>query len=326
MTRFRESRLLAQFLQAGRVPAMPMDGFGHPRQDPAAGGPAREIRLYPGVPLPVVQHRERGVPVPAAAADLLVVGVQGAGQRGVQDVPYVLLVDAHAERRGRHDDVGLAGQEGTVDAGAFAGAQSGVVGLGGQPQRGEFVRVPCAVLPGRRVDDAGLGFGGGPLDHGLPALVLVEEAADLQPDVRPVEPGDHQPGPAHAQTLGDLPAHGRGRGRGRGQGQHGRSAHTVRGLLQTQVVGAEVVAPRGDALGLVHHEQGRPDPGQRLHHVVAGELLRGQTDETGPARPYVLPGRLGLRRAQVRVDRDGPRGVVALGKTRDLVPLEREQR
>ena len=45
-----------------------------------------------------------------------------------------------------------------------------------------------------------------------------------------------------------------GSGGGR-QGQHGRPAQVVDGMAQGQEIGAEVMAPLADAVGLVHHEQ-----------------------------------------------------------------------
>ncbi len=45
------------------------------------------------------------------------------------------------------------------------------------------------------------------------------------------------------------------RRRRRRQGQHGRPAQVVDGVAERQEVGAEVVAPLADAVGLVHDEQ-----------------------------------------------------------------------
>ena len=68
--------------------------------------------------------------VAAGAADLLVVGLDGAGQRGVDDGADVGLVDAHAEGDGRDDHLELAGEEVALHALARAGVEAGVVGGG----------------------------------------------------------------------------------------------------------------------------------------------------------------------------------------------------
>ena len=52
-----------------------------------------------------------GLAIAAGAADLLVVGFDGAGERGVDDGADVGLVDAHAEGDGGDDDFELAGLE-----------------------------------------------------------------------------------------------------------------------------------------------------------------------------------------------------------------------
>lgn len=75
-------------------------------------------------------------------------------------------------------------------------------------------------------------------------------------DGGPVGPGRHDVGLAHVQVLDDVvPDRGRGRRR---QSEYRRAAQPFGGLAQVQVVGAEVVSPGGDAVGLVHDEQRGP--------------------------------------------------------------------
>ncbi len=71
-----------------------------------------------------------GQAVAAGAADLLVVGLDGGGEGGVDDGADVGLVDAHAEGDGGDDDFEFAGEEGGLDAVAGAGVEAGVVGGG----------------------------------------------------------------------------------------------------------------------------------------------------------------------------------------------------
>jgi hypothetical protein len=71
-----------------------------------------------------------GEAVAAGSADLLVVGLDGAGEGDVDDGADVGLVDAHAEGDGGDDDLELAGEEVALDALAGGGVEAGVVGGG----------------------------------------------------------------------------------------------------------------------------------------------------------------------------------------------------
>ena len=94
---------------------------------------------------------------------------------------------------------------------------------------------------------------------------------------------------------------------------------------EAQVVGPEVVAPLGDAVRLVDHQQRRPGDRQLVQHVGVGELLGGEEEELER-----LLGELGQR---PRALGGGDMGVQlrgaagdALGEVLDLVALERDQR
>jgi hypothetical protein len=89
--------------------------------------------------------------------------------------------------------------------------------------------------------------------------------------VRPVEPGDDHRRIPHAELLGDVGSDRSGR-RG-GQGQHRRVAEPFDHVAQPQVVGPEVVTPRGHAMGLVHDEQGGLRLLQPREHVLLRQLF-----------------------------------------------------
>ena len=88
-------------------------------------------------------------------------------------------------------------------------------------------------------------------------LVRGRGRATAKDDVRPVEPGGHPQRVAQPEPWRDVGRHAR---RGGGRGGHDRhGSQRARGVRQTEVVGAEVVPPLRDAVGLINHEE--PDPG-----------------------------------------------------------------
>ena len=118
---------------------------------------------------------------------------------------------------------------------------------------------------GGAVDDARAAaladLGQHPVEHAQLLAARVGVVVDLEADLGPVEAGDHDPRVAHAEPLDDLGAD--RRGGGGGERQHGRVAELLDDAAQPQVVGAEVVAPRGDAVRLVDDEQRRAWPRPR---------------------------------------------------------------
>ena len=92
----------------------------------------------------VEEHGARGIAVASCAADLLVVGLDGAGKSGVNDGADVGLVDAHAEGDGGDDDLELAGEEVALHALARGRVETGVIG-GGTVRRvaRRVLRLPC---------------------------------------------------------------------------------------------------------------------------------------------------------------------------------------
>ena len=88
--------------------------------------------MHLAVGVAVEEDGAGGQAIAAGAADLLVEGFDGGGERGVDDGADVGLVDAHAEGDGGDDDLELAGLEVALDALADAGLEAGVVGGGGE--------------------------------------------------------------------------------------------------------------------------------------------------------------------------------------------------
>ena len=144
--------------------------------------------------------------------------------------------------------------------------------------------------------------------------------------VRPVEPGDDDLRVAQPQPVGDVVAY--RRGRGRGQRHDRRPAERLDHVAERQVVGAEVVAPRGDAVRLVDRDQRRASaPRTSASRSGLRELLR--RDEQEPARPArssaaPRPAVSGVSAELIRTARSSRH--VAGVERRDLVLLQGEQR
>jgi len=242
----------------------------------------------------------------------------------VHDEPEVGLVEAHAERRRGHECLDLV-----VEQVLLGGETLGRVGLA--RVRGDRVALVAQVggdLLGRgdgeRVHDAGAGQLVQGLGEPGEPLLGARRAHHAEVEALPLErAAQHHRG--LAELLGDVAGHPGVRGRRGGEDRHARRELREQGA-QAAVVGAEVMAPVGDAVGLVHdHEPGAL--GELGQHAVAEvgvvEPFRADEQDVDLARGDV--GVDGLPLLEVRrVDR---RGVDAgpLGGG-DLVAHERQQR
>jgi hypothetical protein len=107
--------------------------------------------------------------------------------------------------------------------------------------------------------------------------MVAVEALDGEADVRAVEAAHEHLRVAEAEPLDDLVAH--RRRRRRRERQDRRPSQRLGGGGELQVVGAEVVAPLGDAVGFVDDEQRRARRRQLAEHVGVRELLGRQQQE-----------------------------------------------
>ncbi len=151
------------------------------------------------------QQRAGWCAVPAAAAGLLVVRLNGGWERPVADQPHVGLVDAHAERVRRNDHVDLAAHEGVLHSGTFVARQTGVVVRRLQPVAAEQLGDLLAVAPRAAVDDRGPELWVGQRPEQQRALCRpwcpCPRRRRVERQVGPVEPGsDH-----HRLTQAEPP-------------------------------------------------------------------------------------------------------------------------
>ena len=128
--RDREPRLAqpGRGLQRGRLDGRVADRVQHRRDLGEVDLAAGEEAAQPDVLRAVEQGRRRGLPVAAGAPDLLVVAVERLRDLRVHDPADVRLVDAHPERRRRHDHVEVVVHEARLGGLAVAPAHPGVVG------------------------------------------------------------------------------------------------------------------------------------------------------------------------------------------------------
>ena len=305
--------------RAGRGP----DGLGDVAQLVGSDLPAAgEEAPQPKVLGPVEEDRVGGLAVAPRAPDLLVVRVDRLGDLGVEDEAHVGLVDAHAERGRRDDDVDPAVHEALLGGLALGCLHPGVVRDSVDARAAKRHGQRLGALARRGVDDARLGRRGHALEQRLVLVPRLVEALDGELDVRPVEAAHDDLRVAQPETRDDLVAH-RRRRRGR-EREHGGVAERLDRGAQPQVLGTEVVAPLGDGVGLVDHHQRRARGHELVEHLLVGELLRGQEQELERVLGE-LGQRLGaLGRRDARVELGGAERAVA--QMVDLVLLQGDER
>ena len=113
------------------------------------------------------------------------------------------------------------------------------------------------------------------------------------------------------------------RGRRRGQGDHGRG-NALADLSDRKVVRAEVIAPLGDAVGLVHDDEADGEDVEVGLEERGPQALRGDIEELEVAVGGVVQGVVGLPAGHPGVDREGLDA--AGGEVLDLVLHQRDER
>ena len=225
----------------------------------------------------VEQHAVGGLAVAAGAAGLLVVGFDRPRHVEVDDRADVGLVHSHPEGVGGDDHVGTPSHELILGRLACVAVEPGVIDDRRPPEPGHVAADVLAALPARRIDDRRAGVPAEDLGEGVELLGVAAGLDHAIGQVRAIEPRDELGGVAKVELVGDVAADEVGGG-GR-QGDAGGHLQLSAGAAEPGVVGAEVVAPLADAMGLVHREQRRPDPPHRLHEPAGAEPLGGDVHE-----------------------------------------------
>ena len=268
---------------------------------------------------------------PARPADLLVVSDRGLRGTEVHHEPQVGLVETHTKRAGRHQRPDPVGQQvvfglqplrrlvaaavrGDVDS-LVAEERRRLVGRGDRQRVDDPGSRPAAVGETGRQPGEPL-VGGRQAHHREVQRLPVQRAAQHEHVAWVL---------ARAELLGDVAGDPGVRGRGGRQHRDPRRK-TLQQRADPPVVGAEVVAPVGDAVCLVDHDQARRGGELRQHLVAEARIVQA----FGADQQHV---RLAVR--DLRVDVVPLLGVGGVDRARvdpgparrlDLVAHQREQR
>ena len=262
-------------------------------------------------------------PVAAGPARLLLVVLERARCTGVDDIPDVRAVDAHAERHGGDHDVGPLLEKRLLMTAAHLVRQPCVVGQGAMTQPVEPARHVLDLPARHAVDDAGLTCM--PFQHA--ADLILEPGAGQHPvhEIRPVERADQHLGIAQRQLGGDVVAH--LPGRGGGEGVDGDLGQVVAETGQPPELRTELVTPLTDAVSLVdRHELDTPcaEPSAKRLGPLADQPLRGDVEQPASSGVEVGVDLAPLGRAERAVERRGRDP--ACHETIDLVLHQRDER
>ena len=221
---------------------------------------------------------------------------------GPLQVPLPDLVVLPGGDGGEHPAAGLPGEGGGEDlhlpgGETFVhadGLKEPVEGGGGRHQDHGFVP-PLAeevahllhILPGGTVDDAALA--GAALHQLQQRRPLVRRLLDLKIQVLPVKAGGQLQRVPQVQQAADVRLHVRrgGGGEGSHRGPVGQALHKGGDV---QVGGPEILAPLGDAVGLVHRHQGDVCLPHKGLEALGLQPLRGHVDDLVPPRPGPVQG------------------------------------
>ena len=213
----------------------------------------------------------------------------------------VRLVYAHAERNSGDDDRDPVSDEVFLGAAAGLAVQPGVVRAGRQSLLVQVLGQLLGFPAGEAVDDGGL------------VRPLPEQRQQQSPGVRfglhriaqvaSVEAGQKDLPPLQVKLADDVLAHLFG-GSG-GQGNHRDRREFLTQQLQIPVVGAKLVAPFGDAVGLVDGDEVQVEVVQEMAEPGQGQPLRGrvQNFDLPPEDLALHP--FDLRRRKGTVDEPG---------------------
>ena len=217
-----------------------------------------------------VKRERRGrQAVTPGAPDFLIVGFDGFRQIGVGHEPHIRLVDAHAESDRRHHDQAVLLEEAVLILRAQSAVHAGVVGQRGDALPAKKLRQLLGLPPRAAIDDAAFTPVRGREVLELAAGVAFRAHGKRQ--VRPVETVDEDRRLAHEKPAENIRTRG-GVGR-RGERQDLDAGKLAREVSQIEIIGAEIVPPLRNAVGLVDGQQRGARLSQHRFRIVERQPL-----------------------------------------------------
>ena len=134
------------------------------------------------------QRAARGKTVAARPPDLLIVGLDAAGQLGMHHEADVGLVHSHAEGVGRRDHIERPGEERVLNPVPVVVVHAGVIASGSQPQLAQVIGPEVHRLAGGAVDDPRCSHGGQHLPQRAAFVLAGAAPLDRQREIGPLEP------------------------------------------------------------------------------------------------------------------------------------------
>jgi hypothetical protein len=235
----------------------------------------------------VFQHREvfrggedfavRGRAIATGAADLLRVVFHALREVVVIDRPDIRFVDTHAEGDRRNDDGVVGRHESILHRLACLGLHARVIGLGGKTSRHQRRRDGLGSFLQRHVNNRRSDRAGFQPSNQHPKPLAWRARRHAQKKVGPIETRVNvrlgRDGKRAANVLRN-----RGRRRGR-EREHAAHVQLLRVAGELQVIRPEIVAPLGNAVRLVDHEQIDAERFQVGEKPLVGEPLGRDVEE-----------------------------------------------
>jgi hypothetical protein len=198
-----------------------------------------------------------------------------AGRLVMDDEAEIGLVIAHPERAGGDDRLDVVGEQPGLGGHARLAVLVAAVGQRADPGVGQELGDLLSVTLGERVDDPRAAQAGHVLRQPGQPRGRLGKGHHLQSQACAGQraPVGAQGGAARRQLLGDVGDDAVVRGRGRGE-HRGVVTQRRQHVPHAAVVGAEIVPPVGDAVGLVDDQQPDRPCEQRQHRLAKARIVQ----------------------------------------------------
>ncbi len=264
------------------------------------------------------------LPVTTRPARLLIVALYALRNVVMYHETHIRLVDAHPERYSGHDHVHVFHKETVLVLGPRLGIKPGMIRQGLDPVDVEQLRKFLDLLAAEAIYYSGLSrILPDVLDDVLLRLDLVPH---LIVEVGTVERGLEHRGVRNPEIFEYVALH--LRSGGSGEGDYRRPADLIHQSTNTSVLRAEIMAPLGYAVRLVHGIERNLHLTQQRHILFLGERLGSHIEKFCPPREQVFPNHIHLLAGEGRIKemRNAARPGLKPTQQIDLVLHQRDQR